>query len=144
MSKLLGLLIILGLLYVGRLLFKEYEAVKAKDSRQEQAAYDQPPVSAPAPVANGGGSGLPGLPSSLEAQLTAARSQGASGLKNFLQTYRHAIRDPRLAEIELDYVVQASRQDPGDARRVFKTVQQRTQPGSPLYSRVKGMERSYE
>lgn len=144
MSKLLGLLIILGLLYMGRLLFKEYEAVKAKDSRQEQTSYEQPPAPAPDPVANGGASGLPGLPSSLEAQLATARSQGAPGLKNFLQTYRHAIRDPRLAEIELDYVVQAGRQDPADARRVFKTVQQRTPPGSPLYSRVKSMERSYE
>ena len=87
---------------------------------------------------------LPGLPVSLELALEAARKNGAAGIGDFLNRYRYTIRDPRLAEIELDYVVLMNHKNPAEARRVFRFVQQRTRSSSPLYERVKKLEKTYQ
>jgi hypothetical protein len=73
-----------------------WETVKAKKLAAEGGA-PSPKESTP--------NVLPGLPPSLEASLQAAQKQGAAGLKAWLKSYRPYVTDPRLAAIELDYIV---------------------------------------
>ncbi len=99
----------------------------------------------PAPVTpQVSGDQLPGLPPKLEPLLDIARKRGAPGLRDFLATHGKAIDDPRRAWIELDYVVLLAQSSPGEARRVFATVKSRVEPGSPVYNRVKQLEKTYE
>jgi hypothetical protein len=89
---------------------------------------------------------LQGLPFQLEPTLREASKEGASGLKNWLEKYKKSplVKDPRLAWIELDYVVLVSREDPLEAKRVFNEVKKRTPLDSPVYPRIKSLEKNYE
>ena len=88
------------------------------------------------------GESLPGLPPSMEASLAAATKEGPAALKDWLKRYRAYVKDPRLAWIELDYVVLTN--DPKDAKKVFQTVKERTPPTSPVYDKIKKLEKTYE
>jgi len=89
---------------------------------------------------------LPGLPPQLEAGLEQAQKSGAAGLKLWLQTYKRSplVKDPRLAWIELDYVVALSGEDPVEAKKLFAEIKKRTPPDSPVYPRIKALEKTYE
>ena len=52
--------------------------------------------------------------------------------------------DPRLAAIELDYIVLISSTNPQESRRLFSLVKQRTPTNSPVYPRVKRLEKTYQ
>ena len=102
-----------------------------------------PAAQAPAqPVITG--EQLPGLPPALEPELQAARQHGAAALRDFLAAHGKKIKDPRLAWIELDYVVLAGESNPAEARRVFAKVKGRLDSSSPVYNRVKQLEKTYE
>ena len=132
MSNFIGLILVVLVLY-GASKFNHYwQSVKAK---QEQADNGGQPASTGV---------LPGLPPTLESSLQAAQKQGASGLKAWLKQYRSYVQDPRLAQIELDYVVLVATSDRAEAQRVFDGVKGRVQPGSPMYDRVKKLERTYQ
>jgi hypothetical protein len=107
---------------------------------------DKPPASgtqrqAPPEVS---GEQLPGLPRPLEGALQLAEQNGAAAMKEFLAAHGKEIKDPRLAWIQLDYVILAGTSDPGEARRVFRKVQGRLTSGSPVYNRMKQLEKTYE
>jgi hypothetical protein len=87
---------------------------------------------------------LSGMPESLQPALNAARERGAAGLKDFLTTYGNTINDPRRAAIELDYTVLVAASNPSEARRVFAKVKGRLQSSSPVYNRMKQLEKTYE
>lgn len=87
---------------------------------------------------------LPGLPPKLEPSLQIALKQGARGLRIWLKNYRGYVQDPRLAWIELDYAVLVAQKDPAEAKRVFAEVKSRVAPGSPVYGRIKQLEKTYE
>jgi hypothetical protein len=76
--------------------------------------------------------------------LEIARNRGATGLRDFLARYGKNIDDPRRAWIELDYVVLLAQSSPGEARREFAKVKSRIQSDSPVYNRVKQLEKTYE
>lgn len=136
MRHILGILIILGVFFFFKGLISKYDAIKKQNSASEQSNGIE--------AGQNTSAALPGLPPTLEAPLEAAQKQGAEGLRKFLGQYRYAIRDPRLAAIELDYVVLASLQDPAEARRVFKAVQERIPRSSPVYERIKRLEKTYQ
>ncbi len=126
-------LVLVGLLLYGASRFNKYwQSVKAKQEQAEGVQQDKGPTV------------LPGLPQTMEASLQAAQKQGANGLRNWLKQYRAFVQDPRLAQIELDFVVLVAMSDRGEAQRVFQSVQARVQPGSPLFDRVKKLEKSYQ
>jgi hypothetical protein len=104
-------------------------------SQQEEAAL-KPPVIIPTQ--------LPGMDYTLEGPLGTASQRGASGLRDFLRQNGGKIQDPRLASIELDYVVLVSREDIAEARRVFAKVKARVPTSSPIYPRVKQLEKTYD
>lgn len=87
---------------------------------------------------------LQGVPYQLENSLQAAEKGGASSLGSWLKLYSNSIQDPRKAWIQLDYVVLITRDNPQEAKRLFGEVKDRTQPNSPLWPRIQGMEKTYE
>ncbi|MDX1953069.1 MAG: hypothetical protein SFY81_12885 [Verrucomicrobiota bacterium] len=88
--------------------------------------------------------GLEGLPPYLEASLDTAQKQGPGTMREWLKKNRHLVRDPRLAEIELDYVLLVSRDNREEAKRVFKSVKERTPKDSPLAPRINRLAATYD
>lgn len=128
---LIGAVIIAVLAFGGWQLYLQWSEVKEKPSHVETA-----------PVVES--TSLPGMPGAMEPAYDIAKNQGAPGLKNFITKYGKAIKDPRLASIELDYVVLVSPKDIAEARTVFARVKARTTEDSPVYPRVKQLEKTYE
>lgn len=87
---------------------------------------------------------LTGFPERLEPLLADAQRSGPQAFKAFLDRYRTAIQDPRLGDLQLDYVLAVSRSNLSEARQVFAEVQARTPLSSPLYPRVKRLANSYQ
>ncbi len=135
MKALIAILIIVGAAFGGWQIYSYWVDVKGKGKTKETSVEAQPQVN---------GSQLPGLLPTLEGPLATAQGQGASGLRQFLTRYGKTISDPRLASIELDYVVLVARENPGEAKKVFARVKQRTTASSPVYPRVKQLEKTYE
>jgi hypothetical protein len=90
------------------------------------------------------GDQLPGMSPTLDASLAAARKQGAAGLRNWLKTHNQSVEDPRKAWIELDYCMAVARENTSEAKRVFAAVKERTPPSSPVWPRIKQLEKTYE
>ena len=121
-----------------------YLAIQWLVSRYDQSSKGQSP-SAPPPAQVSTelrGESLPGLPPGLETSLAAATKEGPAGLKEWLKRYRVYVKDPRLAWIELDYVVLSN--DPKEAKKIFQSVKERTPPTSPVYDKIKKLEKTYE
>jgi len=112
-------------------------------AQENQHAAPPPPAVAAAPTAPAGDQ-LPGLPPRLQAVFDAAQQRGAQGLHDFLAAHSKEVSDPRLASIQLDYVLLVTTSDLADARRVFSKVKERLQPNSPVYSQLKQMEATYQ
>jgi hypothetical protein len=135
MRYFIGILLVLGAFWGVRQLLSHWETVKAKSDAEDGRA---PVVQKAAPET------LPGLPPGLEASLQNARKQGASGLRNWLKLYRSYVSDPRLASIELDYVILAGPGNLKEAKQFFTAVKQRTPTNSPVYPRIKQLEKTYQ
>ncbi|HKS38514.1 MAG TPA: hypothetical protein VJW76_15075 [Verrucomicrobiae bacterium] len=134
MKQLIAILLVIGAIWGVRQLQLHWDQVKAKKLADEGGA----PVLTPAATA-----ALPGLPTGLESSLQTAQKQGAAGLRNWLKAYRAHVTDPRLAAIELDYVVLVGASNIKEARQVLAAVKQRTPTNSPVYPRIKQLERNY-
>ena len=132
MTKLISILIMVVVIWVGWKMYTKWEQV-----RGEPAAAEKQTVAANAQQ-------LEGLPPQLETSLQAAEQAGAAGLKAWLNTYGRMVRDPRRAWIELDYCVMLARDNPAEAKRLFATIKERTPASSPVYRRIKLLERTYE
>ena len=134
MTKLIAIFIIVLVIFGVWHLFLYCDKVSREDEKkqkQEQSATvteDQ----------------LSGLPNQLAPSLQKAKQQGALGLKNWLKNYGRMVQDPRKAWIELDYCVLLSHEDLPEARRVFAEVKGRTPPSSPVWPRVKQLEKTFE
>jgi len=134
MTKLIAVLIIVAALYGGWKLFLYWEKVEGEEeTKQKQDA-----------AAIVDGDRLPGMSQKLEPSFQAARKQGAAGLRNWLKTHGQSVEDPRKAWIELDYCIAVAREDPAEAKRVFAAVKDRIPPSSPVWPRMKQLERTYE
>lgn len=134
MKALIAIVIIVAAVFGGWQIYSYWVDVRGKEKAKE----------APAQVEQVTGENLPGLVPALEPQLQAAQQQGAAGLRSFLTRYGKTMSDPRLASVELDYVVLVARENPAEAKKVFARVKQRTPASSPVYSRVKQLEKTYE
>jgi hypothetical protein len=91
------------------------------------------------------GDRLPGMASyQLEGALAEAKTAGPAGVKNFIQKYRKSIQDPRLGWIELEYALSIATQDAVEAKKIYLSVKERIPPDSPLYKKIKEMEKAFE
>jgi hypothetical protein len=135
MKFLIGLVIVVGFSIIGWHLYQYFGEVQDKSTNAAARA------SAPVEIS---GDQLAGLPPALDWPLREAEQHGAPALREFLSAHASAIKDPRRAWIELDYVVLAGTSDPGEARRVYAKVKARLTASSPVYSRLKQLEKTYE
>ena len=133
MKFLIALLVIVGLGLGAWQINNYWGNFKSKDT----SSVPQPPPEIPDDQ-------LSGMPPSLQPSLDAARLRGAPGLRDFLTAYGNTINDPRRASIELDYTVLVAPSNPSEARRVFAKVKGRLQSNSPVYNRMKQLEKTYE
>ncbi len=138
MTKIIAALIILLVLWGGWELFFYWERVKNEQETQKKQAAAALVV----------GDNLPGMPYNtayqLDKSLKAAQTQGPAAMKNWLKTYGTMVKDPRKAWIELDYCQLLASQDPAEARRIFAEVKARTPQSSPVWPRIKEMEKTYQ
>lgn len=133
-TKLIAALVIALVLFGGYELVQYYATFQnEKAAREKEAA---------AKIVNG--DSLPGMPYELQQSLAAAQSAGPKAFSNWLATYGRSVQDPRLAWIQLDYVVAISHDNPAEAKKVFAAVKERTPPSSPVYPRVRELARTYE
>jgi len=137
--KLIGLLLIIAALLGLKELHEYWERVKIQQAAKDRE-FSASPTTAPAPTPPGV---LPGLPPSLEASLQEARSQSPAALKLWIEKYRPYVQDPRLASIELDYVVLIGGRNYLEAKKLFNQVKQRTPTNSPVYPRIQQLEKNY-
>ena len=138
MRQIIGVLLIIGAIWGCQELYKYWETVKAKKEAEDRGGAPPPTAAAVTPAT------LPGLPANLELSLQAAQKQGAAGLKNWFKLYRPYVSDPRLAAVELDYIVLISSSNPQEARQLFAAVKQRTPTNSPVFPRIKQLEKTYQ
>lgn len=132
MKALITLLLLFAIYWVGKNIHGEYQAGAKKE--QEEARRAKTGMAA---------DGMPALAPEWEASLATARGRGAAGLKAWLDRYGPHLRDPRLADIQLDYAVALARQKPAEAKQIYLAVKRRTPPSSPVYPRVKRLEATF-
>ena len=133
MSKVIGVAILLFLGFAGWRFAAYYEEVNRQiEQRNNRWKQPSPPAESP------------GMPPALEPLLAAAKTKGASELKKWLRQYRRYVREPRLSEIELDYVIMVGWSDPAEARRVFANVRKRNGKSSPLAARIQRLTKTYQ
>ncbi len=121
-------------------LFGAYELVSYYGQVKEEGETHAKELAAKKVV----GEQLPGMPYELQTSLTAAQQAGPKVFGNWLATYGRSIQDPRLAWIQLDYVIAISRDNPADAKKIFAAVKDRTPSSSPVYPRLQDLAKSYE
>ena len=137
MTKVIAAVLILLVLWAGWELFFYWERVKNEQETQKKQAAAALVV----------GDNLPGMPQysqGMESSLRKAQAQGAAGLREWLKAYGKNVQDPRKAWIELDYCMLLSEKDPSEAKRVFAEVKARTPQSSPVWPRIKQLEKTYE
>jgi hypothetical protein len=135
MTKLITILIIVAALWGGWQLFLYWDRVKQEDEAAAKKKAKTEIVS---------GEQLSGMPSSLESSYQAAKTQGPAAMRNWLKLNGRSVQDPRKAWIELDYCVAVAREDPGEAKKTFASVKNRTAQNSPVWPRIKQLEKTYE
>lgn len=135
MKALISILIVVIVGFVGFRLFDHWEHVKERRVLEERAARgkDVNPDE------------LQGLPWQL-AQKYQEMKTDPKKLGPFIESIRklQGVQDPRLAWIELDYVVMISATDPLEAKRIFQAVKKRTPADSPIVPRIRSLEKNYE
>jgi hypothetical protein len=133
MKVLIAILIVAALGFVGYKVYDYWTQTDTDKSPIEKAPEVRP-------------ENLQGLPYQLEQGLQEAKTRGPDAYKEFIERIKKSplVTDPRLAWIELDYVVMIASRDPAEAKRVFLKVKERTPPNSPVYPRIKSLEKTFE
>ncbi|MCC6231438.1 MAG: hypothetical protein IT580_02280 [Verrucomicrobiales bacterium] len=134
-------LIVIFIALVAVFLFTQLTGFYRRTARETSSNYESAPVAPVAAVSEG--SSLPGLPPHLEASLQQAQQAGLEEFAKWLRTYGRQVQDPRLAWIELDYVVLLNLKDRKEAVARFEQVRARVGPGSPVAERVRKLEPAY-
>jgi hypothetical protein len=135
MKALISIFIVLAIIFTGWKVVDYYQQVEQENEQKEAASG-----------VNVSPRSLPGLPKPLENPLAEVTKKGPVALKDWLDQAKanNMVKDPRLAWIELDYVLMAVREDPVEAKRVFLSVKSRIDEDSPVYPRLKSLQKSFE
>lgn len=136
MKALIAILIIVAFIFGLKSLLNYYGDVEQKSGEAKKTQ------TAPTQLR---GEDLPGMENAnFENSYQEAARKGPVAVKEWLGLYRNFVKDPRLAWIELDYAVMVSQTNPKEAKEVFQSVKSRVTPSSPVYERVKKLEKTYE
>jgi len=133
MTKLIWALILAAVAFVVYLIYQQWAAVEAERAGKKEA-----------PIVAVSGDSLPGMPPQLDASYRAARVKSPTAFLTWFQANEAQLADPRKAWIELDLCVAVRRDSPAKAREIFARVQTRVPPSSPVWPRVKELERAFE
>jgi hypothetical protein len=131
LKQILTVIFIAAAVYVGI----KFSAYFRKSLQEAEQKVEGPPRYAPGK--------LPGLPAELEPAFEEAEKRGLDGLRDFLRQHRSEIEDPRLADIQMDYVVLVGRANPAEARRVLADIRPRLAATSRAYKRFEQLEKVY-
>jgi hypothetical protein len=135
-------LVIIGL-WIGWIIYQQWE----KTSSTQDLTQSQVEEARRAAAATFDPRSLPGLPDKLEDSLQTAKDHGAKTLGAWLDFYatkEKVVEDPRLAWIQLDYAVLLAPDDPAQAKQIYGDVRDRIPPTSPIYPRIKELEKTFE
>jgi hypothetical protein len=135
MRQFLTIVLVVGAIWLG-LKFYNYAKTSVREADQQSQEVDT--FDQPAPGK------LPGMPASMEASLEQAKRAGPEALAAWLMRNRMTVRDPRRAEIELDYVVLVGPTDRKEARRVLQNLESRIGPDSPLRKKYERLRKTYQ
>jgi hypothetical protein len=135
MTKAIVILVVLLALAVGWKIFLYYDEL----SHDEYVAKKE---AAAAVITSG--EQLSGLPYQLEPSFKTAQNGGVNAMRAWLKANGPKVQEPRKTWIELDFCVALARESPGEARKLFAEIKQRTQPSSPVWPRIKSLEKTYE
>jgi len=136
-KALISIVLIIAALLGLKELHRYWQDMKARRKAESTAPGEVAPVAADP-------SALRGMLPALEPSLQAAKKQGAASLEAWMRQYRAYVSDPKLAAIELDYVVLAGAKNFTEAKEVFAAVKQRTPTNSPVYPRIKQLEKTFQ
>jgi hypothetical protein len=133
MTKAIWVLIILVVGYIGYLMFKQWDKARLEHAGQkpEQAA------------ALASGDSLAGMPYQLDASYRTAKANGPAAFWAWFTANEKLLADPRKAWIELELCKAVFRENPAEAKRMFAAVKGRVPPSSPVYGKVKEMEKTF-
>ena len=134
MTKAIWVLIIVVVGYIAYALFQQWDQVRLDRETQRKSA-------ASAVVQ---GDSLPGMPYQLDQSLRSAKDHGPVAFRTWFSTNEKLLADPRKAWIELELCVVMSRESPAEARKIFANVRARVPPSSPVWSKVKELEKTFE
>ncbi len=133
MTKLIWALIIAAVAFVGYQIYLQWAAVQ-----EERASKKDVPIVAVT------GDSLPGMPLPLDASYRAARDKSPAAFRAWFNANEKLLADPRKAWIELDLCVAIRRDTPAEAKDIFARVKERVPPSSPVWPRVKELEKAFE
>lgn len=126
-------MIIAAVAFVGYQIYRQWAAVQ-----EERAGKSEVPVVAVS------GDSLPGMPPQLDASYRAARDKSSAAFRAWFNANEKLLADPRKAWIELDLCVAIRRDTPAEAKDIFARVKERVPPSSPVWPRVKELEKAFE
>ncbi|HEY0455697.1 MAG TPA: hypothetical protein VGE41_04940 [Verrucomicrobiae bacterium] len=133
MKALISILIILGVAIGGYKLYEYWNTVQ-----EEKAAAERVPTISDDQVGR--------MPWELEESLREAKKKGPSAFKNWITKFEKSPKVPedRMASIQLEYVVMTAQTDPIEAKRMFAEVKAKVSKTSPVYPKIKALEKTYE
>ena len=133
MTKLIWALIIAAVAFVGHRIYLHWAKVHEERSGKVEA-----------PVVAVTGDSLPGMPAHLDAGCRAARDKSPSAFRAWFNANEKLLSDPRKAWIELDLCVAIRRDSPLEAKEIFARVKKRVAPSSPVWPRMKELEKAFQ
>lgn len=134
MTKAIWVLIILVVGYIGYLLFQQWDKARLEhDGRKKEEA-----------VAVVNGDSLAGMPYQLDAGYRTAKATSPAAFRTWFATNEKLIVDPRKAWIELELCMAMTRENPAEAKKIYAGVKGRVPPSSPVYGKVKELEKTFQ
>jgi hypothetical protein len=133
MTKVIWVFIIAAVVFIGYRFYVHWEQTQAESGGPKES-----------PVTSVSGESLPGLPPQLETSLRTAKDRSPAAFRAWFKLHEKELADPRKAWIELDLCVAIRRDDPAEARQIYAHLKQRVPPSSPVWPRMKELERAFQ
>jgi hypothetical protein len=133
MTRVISVFIIAVVVFIGYRVYLHWAKIQEERGGQPEA-----------PVVNVSGDSLPGMPSHLDASYRAAKDKSPAAFRAWFTANEWQLADPRKAWIELDLCVAIRRDNPAEAKVVFTRVKKRVPPSSPVWPRMKELEKAFE
>jgi hypothetical protein len=133
MTKLIWALIIAAVAFVGYRVYLHWAKIQEERGGKAEAA-----------VVAVSGDSLPGMPAHLDASCRAAQDKSPAAFRAWFNANEKSLSDPRKAWIELDLCVAIRRDSPSEAREIFARVKKRVAPSSPVWPRMKELEKAFQ